>query len=185
MAIKVWPLLDRKKIGDYRIFSLYNELYEMPDGRKHDFFVMECADWVNIVPIMPDGRVVLIKQFRAGSGEITYEIPGGMIEKGESPEEGALRELQEETGYRPEKIELTGVVEPNPAFIRNKCYMFVARDVQKVSGQNLDPGEVIEYEFATWDEIDRYVKEGKIKHSLVLNALCFAKYKEMRNVKTL
>ena len=175
-------MLKRKDIGNFRIFSLHNELYRMPDGRTHDFFVMECGDWVNIVPVTKDGRVVLIHQFRPGTKEVTIEIPGGMVEPGEPPREAALRELQEETGYRPGTMEYTGVVEPNPAFLRNKCHMFLARDVEVVSEQNLDPGEVISLELATWDQVDEYVKTGRIMHGLVLNALCFARAEWSKNV---
>ena len=180
---KPWPLLERKKIGDFRIFSLHNELYRMPDNRQHNFFVMECNDWVNIVPVTKDNKVVLIRQFRPGTKEITIEIPGGMVEPDESPQNAALRELQEETGYRPKSMEYVGVVEPNPAFIRNKCHMFLARDAELVSDQNLDPGEVISFETATWDQIDEYVKTGKILHGLMLNALCFARTAWARNVQ--
>ena len=182
MAIDVWSRLKRHKIGDFRIFSLYNELYQMPDGRTHDFYVMECGDWVNIVPVTGDGKVLLIKQFRAGSEEITFEIPGGMVEPGEDPEDAARRELKEETGYEATNMELIGVVEPNPAFIRNHCHMFLATGVTPAGSQNLDPGELIEYETATWEEIDSYIKNGLITHGLVLNALCFARYKDMRNL---
>lgn len=175
-------MLKREKIGDFRIFSLHNELYRMPDGRTHDFFVLECGDWVNIVPITRDGHVVLIHQFRPGTKEVTIEVPGGMVEPGEAPREAAMRELQEETGYRPDSLEYTGVVEPNPAFLRNKCHMFVARGVRPVSKQNLDPGEVISLEIATWDQVDTYIKTGRILHGLVLNALCFARAAWAKNV---
>jgi len=182
MQDQPWPMLGRKKIGNFRIFSLYSEVYRMPDGREHDFFVMECPDWVNVIPVTEDGRVVLIRQFRPGTKEITLEIPGGMVEPGEVPAEAARRELEEETGYKAASIEYIGVVEPNPAFIRNRCHMFLARGARLAGGQNLDPGEVISFETATWDEVDAHIRAGRIQHGLVLNALCFARAAWARNV---
>ena len=99
--IEPWPILDREPIGDYRIFSLRKDTRRSPKtGDAHNFFVVESPDWINVVPVTADGQVVLIRQYRHGTEEVTLEIPGGMVDLTDSsPAESARRELLEETGY--------------------------------------------------------------------------------------
>ena len=85
------------------------------------------ADWVTVVPITAAGRVVMIRQYRHGTGEIGLEIPGGVIDPGEEPLAAARRELREETGYGASELASIGQVAPNPALQDNRCYSFVAR----------------------------------------------------------
>ena len=84
--------------------------------------VLDCPDWVNIIPLTDDGQVVLIRQFRHGTQSVTLEVPGGVVEADESPEAAAVRELAEETGYVPERVKSLGFVSPNPAIQGNRSY---------------------------------------------------------------
>src|SRR5215468_5476548 len=96
-----WELVRSEYLARCRILNLRRDLSIDPrDGRQHDFYVIEAPDWVNVIPLTPDGQVVMIEQYRHGSGEVTLEIPGGMVDEGEEPHEAAVRELWEETGYR-------------------------------------------------------------------------------------
>lgn len=171
-----WHLMDRVDRGDFRIFRMVEEFYEAPGMTlDHGFFVLESRDWVNVVPVTPEGNVVLIRQFRAGTAEVTNEVPGGMVDAGEAPGAAALRELEEETGYRAERLVRLGAVRPNPAIIRNTCHMYLALDAVPTGRTNFDPSEdVVTFE-ATWAEVQAMIADGRIDHSLVLNALDFAR----------
>lgn len=173
-----WPRLSQEVTGRYRIFDVAQERYERADAsRTHDFFVILSPDWVNVVPITPEGRVVLIRQFRPGTGEITLEVPGGMVEPDEpDPSRTALRELEEETGYTAEGILATASIRPNPAILRNTLHMFVATGARPLGRIHPDEGEEIAPFEATWDEVDAMVRDGRITHALTLTALMYARY---------
>jgi len=70
---------------------------------KHDFYILESRDWINIIPLTDDHQVVMIRQYRHGSREVTLEIPGGLVDPGDTPKKAAVRELLEETGYQAKK----------------------------------------------------------------------------------
>lgn len=174
--MRPWPRLSSRVLGNFRIFRLAEEEFEMPGGAgTHSFYVLLSEDWVNVVPLTPEGRVVLIRQFRPGTSEVTIEVPGGMVDKGEDPACAAQRELEEETGYRAEALFPTGRVRPNPAILRNSCHMFVATGVRPIGRTRMDEAEDVETFEATWDEVDALVRSGRIDHSLVLNTLTFAR----------
>jgi 8-oxo-dGTP pyrophosphatase MutT (NUDIX family) len=125
---------------------------------------------VNIIPITPKAEVVLIRQYRHGTRNITLEIPGGLVEKKDTPEMAAVRELREETGYMASKMISLGSVHPNPAIQNNKCYTFLAKDVSLAGDQRQDEKEDIEVLLRPISEIPRLIREGTITHALVLAA---------------
>jgi 8-oxo-dGTP pyrophosphatase MutT (NUDIX family) len=125
---------------------------------------------VNIIPLSPQNEVILIRQYRHGTRDVTLEIPGGLVEEDDSPEEAAERELFEETGFRASEIIPLGFVHPNPAIQNNRCYTFIAKDVFPDGEQSLDEKEDIEVLRRPVTEIPRLIKEGEITHSLVLAA---------------
>ena len=107
MPNRSWTLLGSRDILDEKIFRLRRDRYRFePNGAERDFVVLDSASWVNVVPVTAEGRVVLIRQYRHGIRDVTIEIPGGMIDAGESPKAAAARELQEETGYTAESLRL-------------------------------------------------------------------------------
>ncbi len=169
-----WSMAGRKKELENRIFSVETRTMISPtSGREHDFFVLEAGDWVNVIPVTPDGQVVLVRQFRHGTGEMTLEIPGGLIEDGQTPEQAAARELLEETGFAGRSLKLLARVRPNPAILTNWCYMFLACGVEKTAGTHWDETEEIEVVLADLAAIPEMVKRGEIDHSLVLSAFLF------------
>ena len=167
-----WTLIRSQKGPDYRIFSLRVDTARAPrTGKEHDFCVIEAPDWVNIIPLTPDNQVVMVKQFRHGAKKVTLEIPGGMIEKGDTPEMSAARELLEETGYKAKELTLLGLVNPNPAFMTNRCYTFLARNLEKIDGgENFDETEDIEVELFPLQQIPSLIQNGSISNSLVVAA---------------
>ena len=127
-----WKRLETKTIHETPVLTL-EEVALLRPGRDEPvrFVQLRCPQWVNVIPFTEDGQVILIRQYRAGTHEVTLEIPGGMIDAGEDPADAAARELAEETGYVAGSLEPLGVVQPNPAIQDNRCYTFLARDAER------------------------------------------------------
>jgi len=179
--IKPWKLIQSKPSHSFKVFSIRTDTTISPrTGRKHDFYIIESNDWVNIIPLTIDHEVVMIKQYRHGSREVTLEIPGGLAEAGDTPKRAAARELLEETGYRAEKWTKIGVANPNPALFNNRCYTFLAQDIKKVSGPSPDQTEDIEVVHIPLEKIPKLILKGKIDHAMVITAFThyFLRYPE-------
>ncbi len=170
--IKPWQQVSTSLLAECRIFNLKKSVAVSPKtGNTHDFFFIETADWVNIVPITADNEVVCIRQFRHGSQNITLEIPGGMVDPGEDPAYSAVRECLEETGYEVTQVESLGVLEPNPAIFENRVHTYVARDAKRVSEIQNTSTEETEVVLIPLDEIPARLTNGEIDHALVVATL--------------
>ena len=140
-------------------------------GEELDRLVLKSTDWVNVVALTTDQRLVVVRQYRFGTEEITTEVPGGMIDPGEGHEESARRELLEETGYVSAHWTYLGSVDPNPAVQTNQMHHWLARDCRLEAEQDLDAGEDIEVATLSEEELRGAVSSGEIRHALVLTAL--------------
>jgi len=171
MSPKPWQVVSSKKDQSYRVFSLRTDLAISPrTGKKHHFFILESSPWVNVIPLTPQKEVVLVRQYRHGTQNVTLEIPGGLVETSDSPEGAARRELLEETGYGSEEIVSLGLVHPNPAIQNNACYTYLAKDVYPIGEQEQDDKEDIEVVLKPIAEIQGLIQKGVITHALVLAA---------------
>jgi len=171
MAPKSWTIVSSRFDKSYRVFNLRTDTARSPrTNATHDFFIMESSPWVNIIPLTSNDEVVMVQQYRHGIRDVTLEIPGGLIESHDSPEEAARRELMEETGYQGEQLISLGAVHPNPAIQNNLCYTFLAGNVYPAGKQNQDEREDIEVIIMPLTEIPRLIREGIITHSLVIVA---------------
>jgi ADP-ribose pyrophosphatase len=173
--IHPWKVIKSEVTAQTSIFKLKTLTAHSPTNHQqfHDFFVLEAGDWVNVIPVTSDGRVVLVRQYRYGNGEVTLEIPGGLIDPGQTPLESAQRELLEETGYGNGEWTLLGSTRPNPAFLNNWCHCYLALNVEKMSEQNLDEVEEIEVVTVDLKDIPQIIANGDIDHSLVLAAFFY------------
>ncbi len=170
--LQPWQCLESEYGEDLKIFKVRYDLMENPrNNQKTKRIVLESVDWVNIVAITADNKILVVRQFRSGVGKNTTEIPGGMVDTGEESKEAAIRELEEETGYTSQNWEYLGAVEPNPAFHDNLCHHWLAKNVKKTKELNLDDGEDIEVAELTIDEIHSEINRGKLQHSLALSGL--------------
>lgn len=167
-----WKTVETREAGDFSIFSVRFDRSVSPEtGFEKEWTVLESNDWVNVVPVTPEGEIVLIRQYRHGTRSYTIEIPGGGVDPGDRDgAEAARRELLEETGYGAERIVHIGTVEPNPAFQTNRCLTYLAENALPRGTQRLDPGEEIEVFRVPGREVYRMIREGEIAHALVIAA---------------
>jgi len=168
-----WKKISSKPLGDFRIFKLRSDTYISPRTQKeHDFFVLESVDWVNIIALTPGQELVMVEQYRFGSNTVELEIPGGMMDPGETdPVATAVRELREETGYEGEHARLLGRIHANPAILNNTCYTVLIENCRPKHPVSFDQGEDLATRLVPVSEIPQMVADEKIGHSLVVVAL--------------
>jgi ADP-ribose pyrophosphatase len=167
--IVAWERISSEPLADCRVFRIRRDVSLDPrTGTAYDFFVIEAPDWINVIPITPDGRVILIEQYRHGVEKITLEIPGGMVDETESASDAAARELLEETGYKAESLELLGKTRPNPAIQNNWLHIYLARNCQLVGPPKFDGVEHIGTRLVSLDEVPGLIANGTIDHALVV-----------------
>ena len=169
--IQPWEKLRSDTVADCHVFTVHRNLRKSPITKTvGEFHTISAPDWVNILALTEKDEVVMIRQYRHGIDEITWELPGGMIDQGEEPEEAARRELLEETGYEAEEIRIIGSVQSNPAYFNNLNYTVLARGARRVASQSLDEFEEIHVAVYSLDQIERMLRNGEILHALVVSA---------------
>jgi 8-oxo-dGTP pyrophosphatase MutT (NUDIX family) len=171
--ITPWTKLSSKSLGDFRIFKIRDDLKQSPrTGKAHDFMILECPDWVNVIAVTPDQQLVMVEQYRHGTNTVELEIPGGVIDPTDAtPLAAGLRELREETGYEGENARILGHVYSNPAIMNNTCHTVIVENCRLRHGLELDGGEDIHTRLVPIDQIPALIANNKIGHSLVVVAL--------------
>jgi ADP-ribose pyrophosphatase len=173
--IKPWKRLRTLRTHDFTILTIREDVMVHPrDGKEHPRVVIDCVDWVNVVALTADQQLVMVRQFRTGIDANTLEVPGGMIDAGEDPRLAVARELEEETGFRPQQVVPLGWVHPNPAIQSNRSHSYLATGCVKVHGGHLDEGEDIAVELHPWSEAPTLIQTGAVTHSLSVVAILLA-----------
>ena len=166
-----WDIIEEASEAEYSVFSVYRLRARSPrSGQAHDFHVIEAPDWVNVVPVTPEGTIVCVQQYRPGTDEVTLEIPGGMVDASEGPEAAARRELLEETGYAPSRLVPLGAADPNPALQSNACHTFLALGATREQAPTPEGAEELQVEHVPLKERGMLVRNGRIRHALVVVA---------------
>ncbi len=169
--IHKWQIISAREIVSKDLFSLVEKRCYHPVKKiDHRFYSINSSDWINVIPVTADGKIIMLRQHRLGTDEITIETPGGVIETDESPATAAMRELKEETGYEAETIQLLSMLSSNPSIMNNHIYFYLASGCRKTCFQNLDQSEDIEVEIFSQEEILKMIKDGIISHSIVVTA---------------
>ena len=166
-----WQTLEIGEVVDRGVFGLQQIARRSPRTGHHGVYqVLRIADWANVIALTPKDEVVLVAQYRHGIDRVTLEIPGGVLEPGETPARGIARELVEETGYTGAEPVLIGTVHPNPAIQDNACTTWLVTSAEQTQEPAPDAGEDIDVLTAPRREIPELLRHGRITHSLVVAA---------------
>ncbi|MDO4460520.1 MAG: NUDIX hydrolase [Clostridia bacterium] len=165
-----WKTDEVKNILHTPVFDVRNQHSVSATGITGDYVAIDAPDWVVIAAVHGD-NFVLVRQWRHGEGRVTLEFPGGVCEKGEDPRETALRELEEETGFRAGKMTLLGRVSANPALFMNHFSVFLAEDLIQTNEQHLDDDELLTYEELPIKEVVRRYGDEELTHAYMGTAL--------------
>jgi 8-oxo-dGTP pyrophosphatase MutT (NUDIX family) len=173
--MKKGKILSSETALDVKWFKVQKDVVEFPNGVVvDDYYVWKNFEIVSVVAITPDNKLVLVKQYKHGGGDIFIEVPAGFVEEGEKPEDTALRELTEETGYRGDKLELIGKLANNPTKETGNICVYLARNSRKVGKINPDEHEQIEVLEVSFKEALDMIYTGKIRIAGTISAIFLA-----------
>lgn len=163
-----WKMRSSSYVYSDKWFRARADSCEFPDGRIIEpYYVVEVPDWTNVIVVTEEERVILVRQYRYPVDQVTLELPGGVIEKGEEPMAAAKREMQEETGYTSDNLELLMKLAPNPAINNNTAYFFLARNARPATTiLNPDVYEDIDVLSLSKEEMIALVRDNKMQHGV-------------------
>jgi ADP-ribose pyrophosphatase len=148
-----------------RVFSVETGVFRFPNGREHDVEIVRHAPCVVLIPVENDGRVVLVRQYRAPIDRETWEFPAGSLEPGEPPDAAARRECEEEIGRAPHALERLGAWYPTPGYCDEEMIFFRAGDLRQPapdSRHRPDADEDITTRSVTVDQARTMARRGEI-----------------------
>ncbi len=167
--IRPWPRLSSRPMSDHKVIKVRVDTLANPkDGKSHPRVVIEAPDWVTVIPVTAQDEVVLVRQYRFGIADATLEVPGGIIDPGETPQAAAARELEEESGYVAQEWISLGWVHPNPALQDNRSHCFLALGCTRAHAGRPDATEELVVETVPRTSIPTLICGGQITHSLVV-----------------
>lgn len=172
-----WPITDSRVVGEFSAFAVRRQTARSPrDGSIQHFDVVERPDCVQAIAHAPDGRLILVEQYRHGVRRVSLEFPAGVLDEGEDPVSGAMRELQEETGYRAERGAVIGVAEMDPAIETSRVHVVRLEGCTPDGERSQDAGEAIQVRLVAEQDVDRLIREGSIAHAAAIAAWYFWKH---------
>ncbi|MCR5303383.1 MAG: NUDIX hydrolase [Lachnospiraceae bacterium] len=163
----------RELVGKGTIVDYYHDSIKIPDGTVETWDFIDHKGAAAVLPVLPDGRIVMVNQYRAALDSFCLEIPaGGYQFRGEPEMEAAVRELKEETGYTAGKIEKILDIRTTVAFCNERIAIFLATDLTP-GEQNLDPDEYLSVETYTLDELIDMISRFEIVDSKTICAIMY------------
>ena len=176
--MKRWKKISWKYILRTPWLSLRKDTYKTPiGGIINDFYIVERPDFIVIVPQSKDGKYILVKQYRHGLGRSVLNFPMGFVEKNETLQETAKRELAEETKYFSGNLEYIGRLYLSPPFIKCKGHIFLARDISIIEkDKKIDDTEIEKIIF-----VDQYEIEELINKKALSDFVSVASYYLVKN----
>lgn len=154
------------------LFDLRRERFRSRStGKAHDFYVIHLADAVNVIALTIDRRMVLVRQFRAGSNADSLEPPGGLLNDGEDPLEAGARELLEETGYAGDRARVLGKSWSNPSILSSKIATILIENAVRVREPSLDDSEELDVVLMPESDVMHAIQNGEIDHALAVGGL--------------
>ncbi|MCE5242876.1 MAG: NUDIX hydrolase [Syntrophobacteraceae bacterium] len=153
-----------------RNFSFTVENVTLPNGYAAEYGIVRHPGSTGIVPVLNDGRVVMVRQYRHAVGEYMLEVPAGTLERGEAPLKCAMRELEEETGFTAKEMVKVGAVHILPSYTDEVIHVFLARGLE-ATAQHLDGDEVLQVVSYPFDQLMEFVRDGKITDALTILSL--------------
>ncbi len=170
----MWELVDSTVDRQYNLFSLRLNKNKSPrTGKIHEFQVLESPDWVAVLALTPDRELILVNQYRHGTARLSLEPPGGLVKSGQTPEQSAREELEEETGYVAQEMKLLASVYPVPAILSNRFHVFVAKNAESKGFRNPDETEDLETMLVPINRVKSMIKSGQIDCGVMIAAFQF------------
>jgi 8-oxo-dGTP pyrophosphatase MutT (NUDIX family) len=167
MPVRPWTVLSSEQLQDCRIFEVERVVSSSPiDASEHEFFRIRSVDWAQIVPVTDRDEIVMVRQYRHGSGELSLEVPAGLIDPGETAEAAAARECLEETGYKVDGLRSLGVLRPNPALFTNRLHTYAAFGARRTAEIMQTDTEQTEVELVPVAEVPQMLIRGVVDHAL-------------------
>ena len=166
--------IDREYIYNGKIINLRKDKIEQHDGKQFMREIVEHNGGVGVVAVNKEGKLLLVTQYRKPFEEMLMEIPAGKLEKGENPYDCAARELEEETGFIPDALDLMAVIYPSPGFLTEKLYIYFCNKMSK-GKINFDEGEHLITQQVDYETAVSKVYSGEIKDAKTVVGILMAK----------
>jgi ADP-ribose pyrophosphatase len=162
-----WKTIIREEVFSTPWMSLYHDQFEMPDGKKGNYFYLHTRGSALTIPVTEEGKILLVKQYRYLTDKASIELPCGGVKHDQKDEDAARAELVEETGYSCQKLKRVGRFIPYNGLSDEFCTVFIARKLS-FEGASPDDTEQIEILSASPDEIDAMIQRGKIVDGMTI-----------------
>ena len=154
-----------------------HDTYEKPDETIGNYYYIESSGWVVIVPVLPDGRIVLTLQHRYLQDKQSIEFPAGGLDDQETSSEAAKREVQEETGYIVEELSKVCSFEPSNGVLKSEGHVYIAQLGAEQGEQMLESTEDIEVLYRRPDELEDMIRRGDIWDGALLAAWALVRHR--------
>ncbi len=168
-----WQLLSEEVVYQDRWVRVVLAEVRLPTGRRYTYTALHRVPGAAVVALNERGELLIQEEYRYPLDAVVYQMPGGLVEPGESPLAAARRELLEETGYEADEWSPLGTVEDNPGLLRGTTTLFLARRLRPADTPTPDPDEFVTHRWRSPEWLRRHIVAGKVQDRVVLAAYAF------------